>query len=329
MADVRAALSLLPRGAITGIGSLPHTQMELALQMALAVDVPYLPQLPAQNPAELMVPAALEGLPGLEAGEDGACTVDLGAWEEGRAALDARIDTAVRSGDASAFLPGVAAARALAKAQLAGPATVRWSSRLSNGEPLSTHPGLDAQVLRLLLVRSLALVQAMRAAGATPVFYLDEPGLYVLDTTDPAHLAVLTELRLLVTALRRQGALVGLHCCGNTRWSALLELGIDLLSFDVRLSLDAVLDEAGAVRRFLDQGGAFSLGLVPTDLGQEADPQELARAVETSFAAALPDRPEALRHFMTTPASGLAMRTVLEAERIFAQLRAARSALMR
>jgi hypothetical protein len=343
MADVRAALSLLPRGAITGIGSLPHTQMELALQMALAVDVPYLPQLPAQNPAELMVPAALEGLPGLEAGEDGACTVDLGAWEEGRAALDARIDTAVRSGDASAFLPGVAAARALrpflweirerklalAKAQLAGPATVRWSSRLSNGEPLSTHPGLDAQVLRLMLVRSLALVQAMRAAGATPVFYLDEPGLYVLDTTDPAHLAVLTELRLLVTALRRQGALVGLHCCGNTRWSALLELGIDLLSFDVRLSLDAVLDEAGAVRRFLDQGGAFSLGLVPTDLGQEADPQELARAVETSFAAALPDRPEALRHFMTTPACGLAMRTVLEAERIFAQLRAARSALMR
>jgi len=330
MADVRAALSLLPRGAITGIGSLPHTQMELALQMALAVDVPYLPQLPSQNPSELMVPAALEGLPGLEAGEDGACTVELGAWEAGRAALEARIDAAVRSGDASAFLPGVAAARALrpflwevrerklafAKAQLAGPATVRWSSRLSTGEPLSEHPGLDAQVFRLLLVRSLALVQAVRAAGA-------------LDTTDPAHLAVLTELRLLVAALRQQGALVGLHCCGNTRWSALLDLGIDLLSFDVRLSLDAVLEEPQAVRRFLDRGGAFSLGLVPTDLGQEADPEELSRAVETSFAAALPDRPDALRHFVTTPACGLAMRTVLEAERIFAQLRAARSGLMR
>ena len=88
MPDVRAALSLLPRGAITGIGSLPHTQMELALQMALAVDVPYLPQLPSQNPSELMVPAALEGLPGLEAGEDGACTVELGAWEAGKEPAD-------------------------------------------------------------------------------------------------------------------------------------------------------------------------------------------------------------------------------------------------
>ena len=335
MADVRAALALLPRGAITGIGSLPHTQMELALQMALAVDVPYLPQLPAQNPAELMVPAALEGLPGLDAGEDGACIVDLGAWEAGRAALDARIDEAVRSARAAAralrpFLWEVKERMlAFAKAQLAGPATVRWSSRLSSGEPLSSHPGLDAQVFRLLLVRSLALVQAVRAAGATAVFYLDEPGLYALDTTDPAHLAVLTELRLLVAALRQQGALVGLHCCGNTRWSALLDLGVDLLSFDVRLSLDAVLEEPRAVRRFLDRGAAFSLGLVPTDLGQEADPEELARAVETSFAAALPDRPEALRHVVTTPACGLAMRSVLEAERIFEQLRAARSALLR
>src|SRR5262249_58461798 len=109
--------------------------------------------------------------PGLEASEDGTCFVDLGAWEAGRAALDARIDAAVRSGDASSFLPGVSAARALrpflwevrerklafAKAQLAGPATVRWSSRLSSGAALSDHPGLDAQVFRLLLVRSLAL----------------------------------------------------------------------------------------------------------------------------------------------------------------------------
>ena len=343
MPDVRAALALLPRGAITGIGSLPHTQMELALQMALAVDVPYLPQLPSGNASELMVPAALEGLPGLEAGEDGACTVDLGGWEAGRGALDDRIDAGLKTGDASAFLHGPGASRALrpflwevrerklafAKAQLAGPATVRWSSRLSNGAPLSDHPGLDAQVFRLLLVRSLALIQAIRAAGATPIFYLDEPGLYALDTSDAAHLAVLTELRLLVAALRQQGALVGLHCCGNTRWGALLDLGVDLLSFDVRLSLDAVLDEPRPVRRFLEQGGAFSLGLVPTDLGQEADPEELARAVETSFAAALPDRPEALRQFVATPACGLAMRSVLEAERIFEQLRAARSGLMR
>ena len=341
MPSIRQALSLLPRGAITGIGSLPHTQMELGLQMALAVDVPYLPQLPAGNPAELMVPQALEGLPGLEISDDGSCRVDLGAWEAGRAELDARLQTALR-GDARAFLPGAAACRALrpflwevrerklpfAKAQLAGPLTVRWSTRLQGGGILADHPGLDTQVFRLVLARALALVEALREAAATPLFYLDEPGLYALDDRDPRHLAALSELRLLVAALRREGALVGVHCCGNTRWAQLLGLGIDVLSFDVRLSLDAILDEPEAVGAFLDSGGAFSLGIVPTDLAGEGDPLELARAVDTSVAAALPGRRDALRHILLTPACGLALRTAPEAERIFEGVRAARSALL-
>jgi hypothetical protein len=342
MTSIRRALALLPPGAITGIGSLPHSQMEMGLQMALAVDVPYLPQLPAGNPRGLMVPAALEGLPGLELAEDGSCQVDLGAWEAGRGELDERLDQALKSGGAGSFLPTPAAERALqpflfevrerklafAKAQLAGPATVRWSTRLSGGGVVADHPGLDAQVFRLVLARALALVQALRATGTTPIFYLDEPGLYALNTADPRHLAVLTELRLLVAALRREGALVGLHCCGNTHWPALLGLGLDVLSFDVRLSLDALLESSAAVRTFLDAGGAFSLGIVPTNLGEEADPVELVRAAETSFAAALPGRSDALRTVLLTPACGLGLRSVADTERIFANVRRARSALL-
>jgi hypothetical protein len=342
MTSIRRALALLPPGAITGIGSLPHTQMELGLQMALAVDVPYLPQLPFDNPRELMVPAALEGLPGLEVADDGSCQVDLATWETGQRTLAAELEQALKSGEARRFLPTPASARALqpflfevrerklafAKAQLAGPATVRWSTRLSGGGVVADHPGLDGQIFRLLLARALALVQALRATGTTPLFYLDEPGLVALNTRDPRHLAVLTELRLFVAALRREGALVGLHCCGNTRWAALLDLGLDLLSFDVRLSLDALLESPQALGSFLDGGGALSLGIVPTNVGDEADPVELVRAAETSFAATMPGRTDALRTVLLTPACGLGLRSVSDAERIFAGVRAARSALV-
>ena len=42
----------------------------------------------------------------------------------------------------------------------------------------------------------------------------------------------------MVLALQREGALVGVHCCGNTDWRALMELPVNVLSLDVRLSLD-------------------------------------------------------------------------------------------
>ena len=151
--------------------------------MALAVDVPYLPQLPTREPRRADGPRGAGGASrDWRRGEDGACTVELGAWEAGQAELRRRGSTRRSAAEMPPHsFQGWPAARALrpflwevrerklafAKAQLAGPATVRWSSRLSTGEPLSDHPGLDAQVFRLLLVRSLALVQAVRAAGAT------------------------------------------------------------------------------------------------------------------------------------------------------------------
>ena len=48
---------VLPRYALTGIGSLPHTDPEAALAMAFAVDIPYLPQLEDAR----MVSSALTG----------------------------------------------------------------------------------------------------------------------------------------------------------------------------------------------------------------------------------------------------------------------------
>jgi hypothetical protein len=338
----RPALTLLPPHATTAIGSLPHTQGELGLQLALQLDVPFLPEFPQTNPGEFMMASALEGLPGLDFDAMGMCTVDRRAFEAGAQAFGSRLDAALASGDVSSFEPSPLSRwawrpflwevqnrkLALAKAQLAGPATVRWGTQLSTGGAVVEDAEVDKQVFRLLMARCLAMVKALRAAGCTPLFYLDEPGLYALDPTDGQHLLMLAELRLLVVALQREGALVGLHCCGNTRWEALLGLGLDLLSFDVRLSLDALLDVPAPLEAFLAGGGALSLGIVPTDLGEDANVEELVGATEASFESVLgvSRARAAVERSVLTPACGLALRTVIDAERIFEQLRQARAA---
>ena len=339
----RRALQLLPPLATTGIGSLPHSQLELALQMALQVDVPYLPQLPAGNPSEFMIPGALDGLPGLRFDAEGLCTVDLDDWQARREEFAASVESALTSGELERFEPSPQACRAwkpflweiahrklaFAKAQIAGAATVRWATKTSTGEPVFESPQLDEQIFRLLLAKAVAIATAVRRAGATPIVYLDEPGLYALRRNNAHHLIALQEIKVLVMALQREGALVGLHCCGNTDWDLLLDSGVDLLSLDVRLSLDAALENRAALDRFLGTGAAFSLGIIPTNVTASFAVSELVDSVEASFIASFGKAKarELILRSVLTPACGLAMRSVVVAERTFEQLREAQRLL--
>ncbi|MFY0579612.1 hypothetical protein ACN28S_40010 [Cystobacter fuscus] len=148
---------------------------------------------------------------------------------------------------------------------------------------------------------------------------------------DPRHLLAWRELRSLVEALQHEGALVGVHCCGNTDWAGLLDAGLDVLALSVRLSLDAVLEETGPLARFLDSGATLSLGLIPTDLASTYDVGELVDAVEVSLEAALPpghSLEQVGGQMLLTPACGLALRTGEEAERVLEQLAQARRRLL-
>jgi methionine synthase II (cobalamin-independent) len=344
---IRRAVQLLPSLATTAVGSLPLTQLELALQSALQLDIPALPQLPAGAPAEFMLPAALEGLPGLRADADGLCTVDVKVWRAGRGTFEARLEAALAGERLEDFEPSPMACRAwrpflwevehrklaLAKAQLAGPFTVlgvlRGGASASQASGLD-EPGLEEAVFRLLLARALAMVKALRRAGTTPLFFLDEPGLYAFTRANPRQLLALQELRLMVASLQREGALVGVHCCGNTDWGSVLETGVDLVSLDARLSLEPLLHARGALTRYLDSGATLSLGIIPTDLAAGYTVEERVETVAALLRAALPPGRSAqsvAEHVLLTPACGLAMRSVVDAERILSELKQAQRLL--
>jgi methionine synthase II (cobalamin-independent) len=274
-----------------------------------------------------MIPAALEGLPGLRVDAEGACTIDLDAWRRKRDPFNLEIEAGIRSQKLGLFAPSTPLLRPFlegianhefAKVQLAGPATVRWSAKLLTGEPASEAVELDQQIFRLLIARALALVQAVRSTGSTPVLFLDEPGLYALRGSNPRHLVVLEELKLLITTLRSAGARVGLHCCSNTDWAAVLELAPDILSIDARLSLDALLEERKPWLNFIGNNGTLALGVIPTEPGAAYSLCELVDSIEASLRATTGLKLDSL---LLTPACGLGTRSVADAERIFGEVR--------
>jgi methionine synthase II (cobalamin-independent) len=57
----------------------------------------------------------------------------------------------------------------------------------------------------------------------------------------------------------------GLHCCGNTNWSVLLDTTIDILSFDAYNYASSLSTHSDKVKSFLERGGNIAWGIVPNE----------------------------------------------------------------
>lgn len=58
--------------------------------------------------------------------------------------------------------------------------------------------------------------------------------------------------------------MIGIHCCGNTNWSMIIEAGPDIINFDAHGYLDYFLLYPDELARFLQGGGIIAWGIVPT-----------------------------------------------------------------
>ncbi len=151
--------------------------------------------------------------------------------------------------------------------------------------------------------------RGLRALEVTPLVFIDEPMLGA-----PQALAPLRDV------IHEEGALSGVHCCGQANWPEVFAMNFDVVSFDARLSVDALVEDRAGWRRFVDSGAWLAAGIIPTA------PNEPAYKVEElvgSLQSALGD----FDRVLLTPACGLGLFSEAEARRVMDELRAAQAAL--
>lgn len=259
----------LPAGGSTAIGSLPHADPLEAAAFSLrhCPALPAAPQLSARSPAETMVAQAAAGIRGVTVLADGSLAVDAARLDP-----DAPVDTSF-SGDGwtglLAFLDQVAQRIRPIKLQLTGPVTLGLAL-VHAGAPALASFAIAGAAVRAR-ARALTALASARAPAAPLVVFLDEPGLtaahhpgfplgreLVIDLVSGALAAI-------------EPAVTGVHCCSATDWRVAIDAGVHVVS----LPLDpALVDDAGVLGAFLDQGGWIAWGAVPTTgpVGPDADP---------------------------------------------------------
>jgi methionine synthase II (cobalamin-independent) len=112
----------------------------------------------------------------------------------------------------------------------------------------------------------------LREVSPNPIIFVDEPYLVSLGsvfTPIPEEKVPV----LLEETLKGIKGIKGLHCCGNTNWSVVLDLTIDILSFDAYNYASSLSTHADKVKSFLARGGTIAWGIIPNEeeaLGQES-----------------------------------------------------------
>jgi hypothetical protein len=322
-------MQLLPALAGTGIGSVPFLDDNEAIQLVLAnmTQIPYWPQMAQKGFQEDMVSQGVGGLPLIirdpelrQVRVTDIMDRDAAFTQFYEAALQEDLDKfALAPEEASGFYILLQALRSLppeapayVKGQVVGPVTFATIVKGLDGKAILFDQELLQAVTRGLALKAAWQAAKIRETGRKAIVFFDEPSLTGLGSAflQISREEVISLLTETITAAREPGeAFFGVHCCGNTDWSVLLESPIDILSFDSYEFFDNVKLYDKSLKKFLARGGNLAWGLVPSS---PTAPDETEEALWAKFTAQIEelvlaglDRKTLLTHSLLTPACGL------------------------
>ncbi|MRR36243.1 hypothetical protein EG829_16520 [bacterium] len=183
---------------------------------------------------------------------------------------------------------------------------------------------------RDVVVKALAMKCCWQIRKFSPfadrvICFIDEPILSAFGSS--TYISVRREdvvalIGEVVQAVHDEGAIAGVHCCGNTDWGILIDAGVDLINLDAFSYGETIALYPDAVRKFMEDGGLIAWGIVPTSIAiREQTPESLlalfTKHVDNLAAKTGVDRKTILEQSLVTPSCGTGSMDVSDAELVF------------
>jgi methionine synthase II (cobalamin-independent) len=258
----------------TAIGSMPHTNPDeaCAVIMKYLPDIPIWPQLPRRSPKENMVIQFSEGFPGVVIKGDKIHIEPSANFESEleQIYIDCEQGNAHRYGISTEYAAGLCAflskatGSKIVKGQVTGPVTWGLAVTRQNGLGILYDDTLAEAAAKFLRLKASWEENTLKEISPNPIIFVDEPYLVSLGSV----FAPVPEEKvpvLLEEVFRGIKGIKGLHCCGNTNWSVILDTTIDILSFDAYNYASSLSTHSARVKSFLERGGSIAWGIVPNE----------------------------------------------------------------
>ena len=257
----------------TIIGSMPHTDPEKACSLVVHYlkDIPAWPQLPRRSFMENMSVQFSQGFPGIVI-KDNSIYVDRSQdWDKPleelyTAYLENDVDKYAISPEYAAglhtFLSLTNLTPKVVKGQVTGPISWGLSVTDDSGRAVLYDDMLSDAAAKLLRLKAGWQEKVLSIISKKTIIFVDEPAMVSYGS---AFLSLPKErvISLIEEVLGGISGLKGIHCCGNTDWSLLLDTSTDIISFDTYNYAQSLSLYPSEVKQFLDRNGAIAWGIVP------------------------------------------------------------------
>ena len=259
----------------TAIGSMPQTDPSAACaQIAHYLkDIPAWPQLPRRSFLENMYAQYGEGFPGVVVKEDKiyidrSQDPDKPLEQLYAAYLENDIDKYPISPENAAGLHSFLALNNLTpmavKGQVTGPVTWGLTVTDDTGKAILYDDVLGDAVPKLLRLKAAWQEKELRQLSRNTIIFVDEPYMSAFGSVS-VMLSREQVISLLEEVFAGIAGLKGVHCCGNTDWSILLDTSVDIISFDAYNYAQSLSLYPAEVKKFIDRGGSIAWGIVPNN----------------------------------------------------------------
>jgi hypothetical protein len=324
---------------VSGIGSFPFTDVDKAIDIIFETcpEIPFWPQLPKRTPYENMYIPFLEGVPCVVVDEnEGTAFMDT----ENAEGIEEFYEN-VLSGNLEAFrISGKVAPgfyRFLVrlkerndevkfiKTQITGPFSMGLGLKDENGKPVIYNYGYFDIIKKVIHMKAQWMIATIKAQFPDKgiIIFFDEPYMVSFGS---AYVSISREeaIGLFNDVLGGIPALRGVHCCGNTDWSVLLNADVDIINYDAFNYLETIFYFEEDLRRFISRGGRIAPGIVPSsEEVMNATSADMERIME-KFRSAMTEKvgPQGLHDLIVTTSCGVGSLQPEEASHAMALLEA-------
>ena len=273
------------------MGIMPHDDVDRALELTLSLDIPFWPQLPQVSFYEDMYAQASQNFPGI--------SIDLAAQKlvfdttsfeqelvEEYALKMEHPETFALTEEYSAvyhlFLSKELQGYKAIRGQVTGPVSFGFRVVDESLKPIIYNDDVRDVLFDFLQKKVNAQYRELRQKNPNAFVWLDEPGLgWVFSGLSGYNDQQAREDYH--SFLEGIEGPKGLHLCANVNLPYLLELGVEILSFDAYQIEFMPKEYVSSVVDFITRGGIISWGIVPTESAVLAThtPETLTRQLLT------------------------------------------------